>query len=259
MTDKNKDDKKPQWLKVGESTTSPVANKERKEILVDEYYVVVGFEVNNPAAFVDDVQDLGVHNEHGNGYGHAFYYVVKNDVVSKVMSFGPTLPNPERDDGPKVGWADKGSRIDTAPNKYNTWAFVKDGHKNSRPGTPDYGISELIKAFKIPLTLKQGVQLEQATEKMRQKIISGKQRYTVYMNDTCAATARGLLSDSGIDTPSGDGAVKHSGMINFPLAYAINPYMWHKNFTKSTYKQGAKAAVKEWLPKIGKDDQISFK
>jgi hypothetical protein len=114
---------------------------------------------------------------------------------------------------------------------------LKDGSKNSRPGNPDYGITEEIKAFKIVLTLKQGLKLATVTDDMRTKITSGKQKYTAYMNDTCAETARDLLSDAGISTPSGSGAVKYSSLIDWPVAYATNPYMWHKNFKASGHAE----------------------
>jgi len=74
------------WVKIGSSETSPVENKRRAQVFVDSYYVVVGFEVNNPKAFVDNVQDLAV------DYGHAFLYVVKNTTIVKSFSFGQTAP-----------------------------------------------------------------------------------------------------------------------------------------------------------------------
>jgi hypothetical protein len=230
----NATEKKPKWVEIGRSTSSPTKNTERKEVKVDDYYVVVGFEVNNPEAFVNDVQDLGANSaRYGNGFGHAFYYVVKNKVVTKVFSFGPLGVPDDSPDAPKLGWLDKGSRIDTESNKYDRGAVIKDGRKNARPGTPDYAVKELVKGFKIPLTLKQGLSIEKETEAVRQKIITGKQKYTVYMNDTCAETARDVLSSAGIDTPAGKGFVKHSGVASFPLVYATNPYMWHKNFVAS--------------------------
>ena len=235
-------DKTPKWIEVGRSTTSPVANKQRKEIHLDEYYVVVGFKVNFPLAFVDDTQDLAV------DFGHAFFYVVKNHVVTRFFSFGPTGAD-------KVGWLDKGGLV--TPNKYDTGAVFKDGYKNARPGTPDYGLSEEVKAFKIPLTLKQGLRLEAETDAVRARIISKKQKYTAYMNDTCAETARDILSEAGIDTPSGSGAVKHSGLINWPVAYAVNPYMWHRNFKKAGYKEVSDMPPKkEWVVPLNKPDPL---
>ena len=230
------------WAQQASSTTTPVENKTRKEVLVDEYHVVVGFEVNEPAAFKDDTQDLAV------DFGHAFFYVAKNNVITKVFSFGPN-------DIGKVGWADRGSRND--PNAYNTGAILKDGRKNARPGTPDYDIPDTVSAFKIKLTIKQGAALERETEAMRQKIISGKQKYTAYMNDTCAETARDVLLAANVSTPSGSGAVKHSGIVNAPIAYAVNPYMWHKNFKKAGYAEVAKKLEsKEAAELLGKSDPL---
>lgn len=37
------------WVSAGSSQTSPVENKIRAQVSIDSYYVVVGFEVNNPS------------------------------------------------------------------------------------------------------------------------------------------------------------------------------------------------------------------
>ncbi len=144
----------PKWQVIGSSTTTPTENKKRKEVKVDDYYVVVGFEVNHPEAFKNNTHDLAV------DYGHAFFYLVKNKTVIKLFSFGPN---------------GRGKVVPHSP--------IKDGYANDRPGTPDYGIDDLIKAFKMPLTHKQGVQLETKTEERRQKIISGK--ITIYRLVKC--------------------------------------------------------------------------
>lgn len=227
-------EKKSTWTEIGRSVSSLVSKTERKEVKVDEYYVVVGFEVNYPKAFVKGVVVNGKYipdfimdgdvtaliHDLGVDYGHAFFYVVKNKIITKVFSFGPTGAG-------KVGWFGAGAGDTEPSNKYNRGAILKDGYKNSRPGTPDYNIKEEINAFKIPLTLKQGIALESATDEKRTKITSGKQKYTAYANDTCAEEARDVLSSAGIDTPSGSGWVKHSGVVSFPLVYAVNPYMWN--------------------------------
>jgi hypothetical protein len=57
------------------------------------------------------------------------------------------------------------------------------------------------------------------------------------MNDTCAETARDVLHAADISTPSGSGPVKHSGIVNAPIAYAVNPYAWHQNFKKAGYAE----------------------
>ena len=205
------------WTEIGRSTTTPTDNEIRKEVKIDDYYVVVGFEVNSPTAFENGIQDLAI------DYGHAFFYEVKNGIVSTVFSFGPS-------EAGKVGWVGLGNS-DT-PNKYNTAAVLKDGFKNARPGTPDYAVTEEVKAFKLRLTVEQGIALGKETDVTRQRIVTGKQKYTAYMNDTCAETARDVLAAAGISTPNGSGGVKHSGVINVPIAYAVNPYMWHRNFLK---------------------------
>jgi hypothetical protein len=234
-----------QWKSVAASTTTPIANKKRKEVeLIDSYYVVVGFEVNNPAAFVGNTHDLA------EDYGHAFFYTVRNNIIQQRFSFGPNGPG-------KIGWFDSGGRNRGAPNNYDIGAILKDGYKNARPGTPDYGISERMKLFKITMTKKQAEKLEEKTIKLRKEIIGGKQKYTAYINDTCAETARDLLSKSGVDTPSGSGKVKHSGIVDFPIAYATNPYMWHKNFMAAGFKELVyEADQRPWLPPLGSQDPI---
>jgi hypothetical protein len=229
---------KDTWEEIGRSTTSPTKNTTRKEVKVDDYYVVVGFEVNNMKAFqpatvisgklIPDVIMAGdvttlVHDLNID-YGHAFFYIVKNNLVGQVFSFGPK-------GGGKVGWFGAGDNL--TPNKYNRGAFLKDGFKNTRPGIPNYHVNEKINAFKIALSLKQGLSLLKETDKIRAEITSGKQKYTAYMNDTCAEAARDILSSSDIDTPSGSGWVKHTGVVNFPLVYAVNPYMWHHRFKET--------------------------
>ena len=147
--------------------------------------------------------------------------------MTTVLSFGPAGAG-------KVGWFNTGSTIG---------APLKDGYKDARPGTPDYEVPEKISVFKVGLTAAQGVKLQAKTEAMRQRIISGKEKYTVYVNDTCAETARQVLYSSDISTPDGRGLVRYgkaSGQtIELPWGMGkhtvgitiVNPYMWHKNFS----------------------------
>ena len=215
---------------------TPTDDKKRKEVVVkvDIYYVVVGFEVNKPEAFKANQIDLPLvepitvtyTHDLAVDYGHAFFYIVKNDKISQIFSFGPEANG-------KRGWFGKGSDTDTSRNKHDGGAILKDGRANTRGGTPDYRITEIVNAFKIPLAAPIGIALETKTNVMRKKIVDLDQQYTAYMNDTCAETARDLLSSAGIDTPSGSSMVKKSNIVNFPVAYAINPYMWHHNFVTS--------------------------
>jgi hypothetical protein len=212
--------KKSSWTEIGRSTTTPTTDTKRKEVKVDDYYVVVGFEVNNSDAFKDQTHDLAA------DYGHAFFYVVKNQVVASIFSFGPG-------EFGKDGWFGKGNS--STPNMYNVGAVIKNRYNNSRLGKSNYGVTEVVNGYKVPLTLTQGVLLIAENEKMRTKVALGKERYTAYLNDTCAETARDLLKSAGIDTPSGKGKVKHSGFVDLVVASATNPYMWQYNFSKTAF------------------------
>lgn len=232
------------WTQVGQSRTSPIDNKKRAEVALDSYYLVVGFEVNYPKAFVNEVHDLAV------DYGHAFFYLVKNSKVIKFFSFGPAGPG-------KIGWFNKGEQPGFGRNAYNVGAFKKDGYRNSRPGTPDYRISELVKAFRISLSLEQARKLEAETDKARLQVLDGDIRYNATLNDTCAETAKEVLDSAGVPTPSGSGLVKHSGILNFPVAYAVNPYKWHEDF-RGKYREESyeKRGSGPWVLTVGKDDPI---
>nr|WP_314541513.1 hypothetical protein [uncultured Massilia sp.] len=233
----------PEWTTVGTSTTSAVTNTTRKEVLLDSYYLVVGFEVNKPDAFTGEVHDLAI------DYGHAFFYVVKNKAISKFFSFGPKGVG-------KLGWFNRGG-LPFNRNIYNVGAFKKDGLMNMRPATADYPITELVRAFRMLLTLQQAKKLEAEVDKAREDIKSGRVKYSALMNDTCAETAKEILDDAGIETPSGYGAIKQSRVMSFPLVYAVNPYKWHRNFKEhhgeKTFKPDSPGA---WVPSIGDSDPI---
>lgn len=231
------------WIEVGRSTTTDPSNKTRKEVELDDYYVVVGFEVNHPAAFKDDTHDLAV------DYGHAFFYIVKNTAITRWFSFGPAGPG-------KVGWFGKGNPV--VPNRYNSGAPIKDGFKNSRPATADYAITETVKAFKIVLAQKQGKDLEAETDAVRKKVRDGDERYNAYLNNTCAETARDILSDANVPTPSGDGDIKHSEIVDASILSAVNPYMWHHNFKKSGSYEATFPVTPgtRWRAPVGDKDPI---
>jgi hypothetical protein len=232
------------WTKIGQSETSPIDNKVRKEVQLDSYYVVIGFEVNRSHAYVDGTHDLAV------DYGHAFFYLVKNTLIARVFSFGPNGPG-------KVGWIDKGGQR-WMRNRYNTGAILKDGTTTSRPATPNYAISEPVRAFRILLSFGQAKRLEQEVDKARSQIMNQQIKYNAMFNDTCAETAKEVLDDSGIETPSGYGTVKHSGILQLPLSYSVNPYQWHRDFKASGYKEVQYKPDKPgaWLPPIGTVDPV---
>lgn len=81
------------------------------------------------------------------------------------------------------------------------------------------------------------------------KVNNGKEKYTAYINDTCAETAKDILDDSGIETPDADGYVltpkdsindkitpyrggdqQKRVKLNFEFA---TPYAWHANMIKA--------------------------
>lgn len=222
------------WLAIGTSKTSPTENKTRAQASLDSYYVVIGFEVNKPEAFVDDIHDLA------KDYGHAFFYLVKNISIKCAFSFGPAGIG-------KVGLLNRG----------RTMTSIKNGANNARPATADYGITELVKAFKIPVTKKQAESLEQEVKSLRIEIYYDKVKYSALVNDTCAETAKEVLDNADVETPGGSGWIKHSDKMSVSVAYAVNPYKWHKNFKKEYSETNFKPDVMgEWIPVVGEDDPI---
>lgn len=237
------------WEKAGSLTSKKDGAKEPEVVTVIQSYVVIGFEVNFPDAFKDDIHSLSV------DYGHAFFYVVNQGKISRLFSFGP-----------------KGAGKVSAVNP------LKDGYKNSRPGTPDYDIREATKLFRIKLNSAQTRILEGETDKVRKKIIDGDLKYSALVNDTCAETAREVLSAAKITTPSARGKVaatnasvpKPELRSDFPyvgttnqnirvvVAFADNPYMWHRNFKKEGYKEVSSEPL-EWPDFVGMPDPLTSK
>lgn len=235
------------WKKAGALTSKKEGAKNPEVVTVTQNYVVIGFEVNFPEAFKDSIHILDV------DYGHAFFYVVNQSKISRLFSFGPN-----------------GAGTVSAVNP------LKDGYKNSRPGTPDYLIEKATKLFRIKLTSTQIRTLEAETDKVRQKIIAGDAKYSALVNDTCAETAREVLSAASISTPSARGkvaattaSVPKPGLRNdFPyvgiknenvrvvVAVADNPYMWHHNFKKEGHKEVSKEPLK-WFEHITKVDPLA--
>jgi hypothetical protein len=192
-----------------------------------QHSVVVGFEVNQPKAFKcvkikneipsydgfgsasrfmsdDCTHDLNIDT------GHAFFYLVKNDKVTKFFSFGPADP--------------EGAKL-LARN----------------PGSPDFGIGEETKLFRIPLSEKQYDALMKDTEAVRQKISSKDIFYTPLINDTCAEEARDILKAHIPNLPEGSSKIEYA---DTKVAIAVNPYMWHKNFKEATLIMNGKKVPK---------------
>jgi len=233
MTGSNSARTAPAWKGAGDSVTSPVQNKTRKEVLVESSYgLTIGFEVNYPEYFKDDIQQIGGpgYPPPGDGdFGHAFFYLTKNGVVTCFFSFGP-------------GGGGEAKRIsvpftDIQSPDLNPIPM----HARARPGDASYPISEPVTAFRLKLTQAQEESIRNEAERIRKQIEGGTQKYTAWVNDTCAETARDIIKKTLPGIPEGSGQVRVDGTLS--RVNLVNPYMWHKNMSKK-YK-----AVKEILPK----------
>lgn len=166
-----------------------------------KYILTVGFEVNYPNAYVNRTQDLSV------DYGHAFFYITKDDVVTVFFSFGPN------------GAA--------TPGKFT------DEYTGRRPGNTSYGIGEITELYRFTITEKQAKDVKTAADAFTAKVNAGKEFYTASMNDTCAETARDILAEGGVSTPNGSGPVKGGG-VDWVTTHGsfVNPYRWNEDFLK---------------------------
>lgn len=166
-----------------------------------KYILTVGFEVNHPGAFVDGVQDLSV------DYGHAFFYITRNNEVEVFFSFGP-----------------KGL---AAPGK------ITDEYSGPRPGDTNYRITEITRLFRLRISEEMAVKVKTVADIFTDKVNAGTEHYYAFMNDTCAETARDILSEGGISTPSGSGPIKGVGSDGITtMGSFVNPYKWHFDFSK---------------------------
>lgn len=220
------------WSEVARVMTAPTEANTIAEVRLDSYYLVVGFEVNNETAFQNETHDLAF------DYGHAFFYIVKNRQIVMVLSFGPTK-----------GQIESGKFAKDNQNKDDTHL--------PRLGTPDYRIYETVRAFKINLSIEEASRLMEKTAKMREAIKEKRVKYSAIINDTCAETAKEVLDDAGIVTPSGSGKIKHSEIVNFPLAYAVNPYKWYHNFKRAGHQEVSyELEQSQWMPSPNTQDPI---
>lgn len=207
-----------------------------------KYILTVGFEVNYSNASVNGVQDLSV------DYGHAFFYITKDDVVTIFFSFGPS----------GLG---QGGKL---TNEYN----------GKRPGNTSYVITEITELYRLTITEKQAVNVKKAADAFTAKVNAGKEFYDASMNDTCAETARDILAEGGVSTPNGSGPVKGGG-ADWVTTHGsfVNPYKWNFDFLKEygpgiTYfgpggvasldfaSNGRKILVDKWSLAPGNNDPL---
>ncbi|WP_263772917.1 hypothetical protein [Propionivibrio soli] len=212
----------PKWKKAGDSVTSPLENETRKEVFVQSNYgLTIGFEVNYPEYFKDDIQQIGGPGyppPNDGDYGHAFFYLTKNGVVTCFFSFGPAGGGEEK--RVSVPFTDIQTK-DLNPIPM---------HARARPGDASYRISEPVTAFRLRLTQAQEESIRKEAERVRKKIESGEQKYTAWINDTCAETARDIIKKTLPDIPDGSGQIRVNGTLS--RVHLVNPYMWHKNMNE---------------------------
>jgi hypothetical protein len=190
----------------------------------DKYILTVGFEVNYPEAFHNNVLNLSV------DFGHAFFYVTRRptlsdyDIVDTFFSFGPA----------ELGESGK----------------ITDEYNGERPGNTKYEITEKTKMFRLRISKEQAEKIKMNSTEFTKKVDNKTIFYDTSLNNTCAETARDILSTSRVSTPDGHGSVIGTGnnvvdIAAYSLAL-VNPYMWFKNF------QATWGDPISWYEKTGK-------
>ena len=152
------------------------------------YTLTVGFEVNYPTAFDGTTQNLGLEdppNDKIGDYGHGFFYVTDSgNIIVTAISFGP-----------------------------DARATTKHISGQGRKGTINYRISEVTQLFRLTISERQCNNLKKAVAAFKKQVDNEEVLYDPFWNDTCAARARKVLDEAGIDTPSGEGYVKELAAV----------------------------------------------
>ncbi|EJX0634545.1 hypothetical protein ODD08_004688 [Salmonella enterica] len=170
----------------------------------DRYVIAIGFEVNIDDAFQDDTLDLAI------DFGHAFFYVTKNNVVTDFFSFGPT----------KV----------VAPGGEKSESIKK------RIGMVNFPIKEMSKIFRFTLTKEQVERIHSEIELFSSRVSNKMEFFDVTTNNTCAKVSQLLLEQADISTPNSTSHVKSSKETDYNWLTETfnfaNPYKWYNSFLK---------------------------
>lgn len=219
--------------------------KPETEIKVDNYCLLVGFEANfADTAFVErkvgtlknKVEKVQILSGEESDYGHAFFYLTKNNIVEAFFSFGPA----------ELGE----SKYKIGKNKENgNEKIYSNSYVNKRPSQSDYSITEVAQIFKLNISEVKFKKIIAGVNKVEEKIKKGKP-YHVLLNDTCAEEAEDILDDVIEDLPNGKGYVEFDGII--PPFKVINPYMWCRQF----YKKYGNAYIYPEYPNTGKAKEL---
>lgn len=188
--------------------------------LVDKCHIIVGFEIdedsykelynlqtiylpNSATPSIIAVKDRSL-NFLVDDVGHAFFYIVKNNLVQQFFSFGPVKPK-----------------------------------SIFRQGTPDYHLRDKTHLFRIPISYPQYISIMDYTNIARERIISGDKYYNIFNNYTCASSTKEIL-DKIIPKkiPYGRG---HIAVYYIDIPFdAIHPYAWYNSFIESQWKNTEK-------------------
>ncbi|AOA57355.1 hypothetical protein [Acinetobacter larvae] len=209
-------------------TYSTEENKPTSVIKIDQYYLVVGFEVNVPQAYRNAKTTLSRKIEKhqfmdGNGvwdWGHAFFYIVKNEAVYCFFSYGPSIDKSEAQA--------RGERKTGGGSIIGTSA------------TCQYDIGEVAQLFTVDIDKETADKIkadvdaiymqtnnyiynEETEEWERHQSMDKK--YRALTNETCAKEAEEILRKHlAPQIPAGMGYVKVKGLSK----KAVNPYAWHE-------------------------------
>lgn len=190
----------------GRTAISPshgVVNTQHVKITQSAKYILtVGFEVNNPEAFENDVHHVNI------DYGHAFFYITKDNIVTVFFSFGPDRYRDDSNESDKI-----------------------------RPGDTSYGITESSKLYRLIITEKQAIDVKKLVDEFTKDVERGRKQFNIYFNDTCAKVARHILQRAKIYTPKGSSSVHTDSDVLTEMVIGIlqyvNPYKWESEFAKT--------------------------
>lgn len=203
MGDFNFDDvKTSSGLLKKQSDQNEASERKVKITKPDRHILAIGFEVNIGKAFQNNALDLAI------DFGHAFFYMTKNNVVTDFFSFGPTktvAPDGEKSDSLK-----------------------------RRIGMVNFPIKEISRVFRFTLTKEQIERIRAEIESFSHKVDSKKIFFDVLTNNTCAKVAQILLTRADISTPDSVSHVKSSEQTDYnwftqTFDFA-NPYKWYNSF-----------------------------
>ncbi|MBN6073986.1 hypothetical protein HYE60_01710 [Aggregatibacter actinomycetemcomitans] len=219
----------------------------------DRHHIIIGFEVNKSTLTNPDydekkqayeISDFGYDEELNmtmpihhtlSDPGHTFMYLAKNDMATIFLSLGPLVNDQLRlqEYREKQGMPSQQEIHDMiGGNPAAQFGYELGGQlgRMHGRGTPDYHIPERTFLFRILISENYYNRLYTRVEKVRADVLSGKENYSIFDNNTCAKAVRyDAIGDVLPGLPWGrSAAVLHQ-------IQAINPYAFYdqmKEFKK---------------------------